>query len=436
MTRAAQLAAGTMSDTQEPNLRFGIGPSNPLAWDCLVPALEAQAQATPGAPALWYQGETIAYEALHARANQLARRLQEMGIVRGDRVALVLQRGVDAIVAILSVLKAGASYVPIDLAYPSARIRYIVEDSGARLAIIDADADVRLPDGFPSLNLGSERARIAALSPDPLQLEYSAVDPIYVIYTSGSTGQPKGAAVSHRSFSNLLQWYISELALSRSDSTLLVSALGFDLTQKNIFAPLLVGGTLNIPATANFDPEYIIEIIERRGVTFVNCTPSSFMPLLEGPAAERHDRLSSLRWVVLGGEPIPVARLLPWLQDARCRARILNSYGPTECTDICAVWPFDGASALSPAPLGRPIDNAVLAVLDGNREPTLLGEEGELWIGGMGVGLGYLGRPALNAEKFVTLDVHGVPTGCTGPATASVGVRTGFSSFLGASITK
>ncbi len=149
MTRAAQLAAGTMSDTQEPNLRFGIGPSNPLAWDCLVPALEAQAQATPGAPALWYQGETIAYEALHARANQLARRLQEMGIVRGDRVALVLQRGVDAIVAILSVLKAGASYVPIDLAYPSARIRYIVEDSGARLAIIDADADVRLPDGFP-----------------------------------------------------------------------------------------------------------------------------------------------------------------------------------------------------------------------------------------------------------------------------------------------
>ncbi len=248
------------------------------------------------------------------------------------------------------------------------------------------------------------------MSPDPLQLEYSAVDPIYVIYTSGSTGQPKGAAVSHRSFSNLLQWYISELALSRSDSTLLVSALGFDLTQKNIFAPLLVGGTLNIPATANFDPEYIIEIIERRGVTFVNCTPSSFMPLLEGPAAERHDRLSSLRWVVLGGEPIPVARLLPWLQDARCRARILNSYGPTECTDICAVWPFDGASALSPAPLGRPIDNAVLAVLDGNREPTLLGEEGELWIGGMGVGLGYLGRPALNAEKFVTLDVHGVPT--------------------------
>lgn len=410
MTMVDQFTDAEAFPVDDPNAVFGIGPSRTLAWDQVVPALEAQALRTPAAIAVRHGEESVDYTSLHRRANQLARCLRDEGVDRGDVVAIILPRSADAIVAILGVLKVGAAYLPIDLAYPSARVSYIVKDSGARIAIVGGAGASCLPEEFRRLDLDAERYRIDAFSATPLDLERGADDPIYVIYTSGSTGEPKGAVITHRSFSNLLQWYIRELGLGQDDATLLVSALGFDLTQKNIFAPLLLGGTLNLPLLGDFDPEQLVAAIETHGVTFVNCTPSSFMPLVEGSVAERPEQLGSLRWVVLGGEPILVTRLLPWLKDTRCRARVLNSYGPTECTDICAVWAFDAASAISPVPLGRPIDNVRLAVLDADQRPTAIGNVGELWIGGAGVGLGYLGRPSLNAEKFVTLDVGGTPS--------------------------
>ena len=385
----------------------GAGPRRDMAWETVTSAFARQARATPNRTAVRRGDVLLTYAGLDAAANRLARQLMGQGVGRGDRVALLLPRDVDAVVAILGVLRAGAAYVPVDMSYPEARIHFIVGDCGCRVAITTSAGLSRLPPGIVSLALDAQAQAIAETPGDALPAVAGADDPIYVIYTSGSTGLPKGAAVTHRSFANLLQWYIRTLGLDGGDSTLLVSALGFDLTQKNIYAPLLVGGTLYLPDFDVFDPEAIVAMVESRSVTFLNCTPSTFLPLVEGAAAGRMERLASLRWAVLGGEPIPIRRLLPWLGHPACRGQILNSYGPTECTDICAAWAMGAANWEDPVPLGRPVDNVFLAVLDEMRRPVAPGVEGELWIGGLGVGLGYLGRPELNAERFMTLRVPG-----------------------------
>jgi len=386
---------------------MGAGPLRAMAWEMVTLAFARQARETPDRTAVRRGDVLLTYAGLDAAANRLARQLMAQGVRRGDRVALLLPRDVDAVVAILGVLRAGAAYVPVDMAYPEARIHFIVRDCGCRVAITTSAGLSRLPAGVASLALDAQAQAIAETPGDALPAASGPDDAIYVIYTSGSTGQPKGAAVTHRSFANLLQWYIRTLGLNGGDSTLLVSALGFDLTQKNIYAPLLTGGTLYLPDFDVFDPEAIVATVEKRSITFLNCTPSTFLPLVEGAAAGRMERLASLRWAVLGGEPIPIRRLLPWLDHPACQGQILNSYGPTECTDICAAWAMGAANWEDPAPLGRPVDNVFLAVLDEARQPVGPGVEGELWIGGMGVGLGYLGRPELNAERFMTLRLPG-----------------------------
>lgn len=386
---------------------FGHGPSRPMLWDTITPVFARQAAATPARTAIRCGDRILTYAELDAASNRLARQLLAEGVGRDGRVALLLPRSIEAVVSILAVLKVGAAYVPVDVTYPDARIQFVIADSRSDLIITTSAHLGRLPVGVRALALNDQACDVAG-RPDGALPEMAKPDSaIYVIYTSGSTGQPKGASVTQRSFANLLQWYIRTLALGPDDATLLVSALGFDLTQKNIFAPLLTGGTLHLPECDVFDPEAIVKTIESRAITFLNCTPSTFLPLVEGAAAGRQERLAGLRWAVLGGEPIPVRRLLPWLQYPSCQGRILNSYGPTECTDICAAWAIDGDNWQEPAPLGRPIDNVFLAVLDAARQPVGVGVEGELWIGGAGVGLGYLDRPDLNAERFLSIAVPG-----------------------------
>lgn len=386
---------------------FGDGPSRSMLWDTITPAFARQAAATPARTAICCGDRIFTYAELDAASSRLARRLMAQGVCPDGRVALLLPRSIEAVVSILAVLKAGAAYVPVDVAYPDARIQFIIADSRCDLVITISAHLGRLPAGARAVALDGQEDVIAARPDDALPEIAGPESAIYVIYTSGSTGQPKGASVTQRSFANLLQWYIRTLELGLDDATLLVSALGFDLTQKNIFAPLLTGGTLHLPVGDVFDPEAIVKTIETRAITFLNCTPSTFLPLVEGAAAERPERLATLRWAVLGGEPIPVRRLLPWLQHPSCHGRILNSYGPTECTDICAAWAIDGNNWEEPAPLGRPVDNVFLTVLDAERQPVGVGVEGELWIGGAGVGLGYLDRPDLNAERFLSIAVPG-----------------------------
>jgi len=226
---------------------------------------------------------------------------------------------------------------------------------------------------------------------------------IYVIYTSGSTGKPKGSSIYHRGFTNLVNWFVTDFKLTAEDSVLVISSFSFDLTQKNFFAPLIVGGQLHLLLQRHYDPKSILQTVHEQKITWLNCTPSAFYPLCEPSENSTFQKLTSLRYVFLGGEPIYLTKLLPWLQSNAYQAKVVNTYGPTECTDICAVYPLDQPARFleQTIPIGQPIYNAKLFILDKNIEPLPIGVIGELHIGGAGVARGYLNCPDLTAKKFI-----------------------------------
>ncbi len=387
---------------------WGLGPRRELAWESVVAAFERQAARTPMNPAVVSPQRSIDYQSLNRRANQLARLLREQGVGASSKTAVCLRTGVDVIVGVMAVLKAGAAYLPLDPNYPAARLEWILKDSQADLLLSHSTLSERLPQETPqTCFIDREAARIEAQPIDNLPAQAGPEDLVYVIYTSGSTGRPKGAGAYHRSFANLLHWYIEALNLAESDRALLISALGFDLTQKNLFAPLLVGGSLHMPSDPTYDADRIAQDISAQAITWINCTPSAFYPLLGNQSTEELQRLSTLRWVVLGGEPIQPSRFRAWADSTRGQSRVMNSYGPTECTDVCAAWVLEADSHDDLVPLGHPIPNVSLSVRDEHLQPVPLGSPGELLIGGIGVGTGYLNRPELNAAKFVRVDSEG-----------------------------
>ncbi len=407
MTHIARIAAEA-PDQACPPIR-AEGHRRPLAWTHVLDAIDAQVRRTPQRIAVVCGTNALDYAALDARSSRLARHLAARGVRPGDRVALCLPRGIDLVVAVLAVLKAGAAYLPLDTRHPAARIAFILADAGVALTVTSGAFRHLMPAGRPACCLDAEAAAIAAaLAAAPLV----ARDPdaaAYAIYTSGSTGEPKGAVACHRGFANLVQWYLDAMAVTAVDRVLAIGAVTFDASQKNLFAPLVVGGALHLPEGDAFDPEAFAATIAKAGITWINGTPSNVYPILEGPGARQPALLRSLRWVVLGGEPINPQRLLPWLRHPDCGARILNTYGPTECTDICAAFAFGAGQGTAPVPLGLPIDNVRLAVLDEAGAPTAPDEAGELWIGGAGLGAGYINRDALNARHFQERAVFGRP---------------------------
>jgi amino acid adenylation domain-containing protein len=373
----------------------------------LAPQIAAQAARTPLALAVADPEGSLTYAELDARANRLARRLLEVGGGPGELVGLCLPRSAELVVALLAVLKAGASYMPLDPNDPRERLALLLDDARPAVLVSRSDFAGRLPERHGrALWLDREDRARGGGGPGELPPPPSPEDLLYVIYTSGSTGRPKGAGVSHGGFANLLAWYTGEFGFDAADRVLLLSSFSFDLTQKNFFAPLLVGGELHL-APAHYDPAQLVATVERSGITRLNCTPSAFYPLVERGEPER---LASLRSVFLGGEPIAPARLAPWLGAPGCRAEVVNTYGPTECTDVVAFHRLAAADLGSgSAPLGRPIPNARLAVLGAAFEPVPAGVAGELSIGGICPGLGYLDDPALTADRFLPDPLAGPP---------------------------
>ncbi len=345
--------------------------------------------------------ESITYDALNRSANQLAHYLQENGLKAGERVAILLGRRVEMITSVLAVLKAGASYVPVDIKYPCERIQYIVNDSGATFAITDAKAKEKLVDANINIfNVDSQMSELNSFAFDGLPEKPKGSQEIYVIYTSGSTGQPKGASVNHVGEVNLQTWYLSSLQLNSSDSTLVISAFGFDLTQKNLFAMLLCGGQIVLPDTDEYDVSIIRSAIASNRITLLNCAPSAFYPLVS--EKEFFPDVQSLRWVVLGGEPIRLGHLSDWLSDTHCNTKLVNSYGPTECTDVVSYHVVENDDiALNSIPIGIPVPNCELHILDEYLKPVAPGLVGELCVTGICVGNGYLNRPDQTAQAFV-----------------------------------
>ena len=359
------------------------------------PLLDAAASVSSG-------DQRLAATTLESRANRLARRLQEAGAGPGKHIGIGLDRSPELLVALLAVVKSGAAYVPLDPVYPPARLTRMIASAGLELVISRADLAGRFTAA------GAPRV-IDLLDPDPRHAADEAPpslatpdDPLYAIFTSGSTGQPKAASVFRRNFANLLDWYIREMRLGPDDTTLVISSPSFDLTQKNFFAPLLTGGRLVLDDGANYDISRISRLIREHQVTVLNCTPSAFYPLVDAAAANGYADLGSLRFAVLGGEPISIPRLRAWLEHPSCKAEVMNSYGPTECADICAFhrlhrgnlddFPF--------VPLGREIPNVTITLRDEDLAPVPDGELGELCIAGAGLGGGYLGDPEKTRRAF------------------------------------
>lgn len=384
-------------------------PDNSLGYATVVHGFMEQVTRTPDAIAVRHGAKALSYRELHLQSSALASWLQQQGAGRHSRVAVCLDRSVDMLVAVLGILKCGAAYVPLDANYPAERLAYILQDSAATVLITQQCVTQRLGEV-----LAASHARVLAMDVDnqwhfsnsshsqdshshlTLTLP-SADDSIYIIYTSGSTGKPKGAEVTHAGEMNLQTWYVNELGLNASDRFLLVSAFGFDLTQKNLFAPLLVGASLIIPDMDDFDLNVVAETLVEAGITVVNCAPSAFYPLVERSDFPGYP-FPALRYLVLGGEPIRLPALQSWLQQGHCT--LVNSYGPTECTDVVAFHCFDHTGEEHSVPLGKAIANTQLYVVDSADHLLPPGVVGELCIGGAGVGKGYTNQPELTAAVF------------------------------------
>lgn len=329
---------------------------------------------------------SLDYQTLISSSNRLATRLQSLGIGKGDFVGVSLHREARLPGVLLAILRTGAAYIPLDPSYPAARIEQMTQS--AKLKHVITSSDHRQHFAGANIILLEEDLPYEEGPSVPLVLD----DFIYAIFTSGSTGQPKAATVYHKGFANLLEWYSRELSLGQNDSTLIISSPSFDLTQKNFFAPLMTGGTLVLDDEETYDITRITRLIREHRITVINCTPSAFYPLVDAAASTGHKDLESLRFVILGGEPISIPRLRAWLENPACHAEIINSYGPTECTDICAFHRLHrGNLDVHPfVPLGQEIPNVSVTIRDEEFTPVPDGELGELCISGIGVGGGYL----------------------------------------------
>lgn len=372
-------------------------------FDPVHARIERQAALTPDAVAIVCGGQRLTYAELEARAGQLASRLIEHGITRGSLVAVCTDRRPELVVAVLAVLKAGGAYVPVDQDNPDERLRFILEDTQARVLLTSKALLQRFANMPAQILCADEEA-----APDATRLERlvgvatGPDDLVYCVYTSGSTGQPKGALNTHRGFANLLDWYTGDLSMRPHDRVMLASSFGFDMTQKSLLGPLCVGAQLVMPACSPAEHLAFTQALATHAPTWLSCAPSAYRSFMEAPAAV------SIGTLVLGGEPLP-ASITSALRGRP--VKLVNSYGPSECSDI-AIWcerSMQHAEADDTAmPLGQPVRNVHIHLLDDRLQPVPVGVPGDLYIAGAGVGRGYLRRPDLTAAYFLP-DPFGAP---------------------------
>ncbi|MFE9245778.1 amino acid adenylation domain-containing protein [Nocardiopsis sp. NPDC006938] len=384
------------------------GPVRPRP-DAGVPELVAeQAARTPGAVAVRGVGAPLTYAEVDGAANGVARALVRRGVRPGDVVGLCVRRGPALVTGMLGVLRAGAAYLPLDPEHPAERLAFVTADAGARLTVTETGAADGLPGG-PLLFL--DREECAPVAAAPVATDPDA--PAYVVHTSGSTGRPKGVVVPHRGIRNRVLWAVDRFGIGPGDRFLQKTTATFDAMAWEVMAPLVAGGTVVLAEHgAEADPALVAGLLVRERITLLQGVPSFLRLLAEEPDLGRAD---DLRLVFSAGEPLPV-RLADRLADAG-GARVVNTYGPTECS-IDVTFHVrersddgrDGRDGAGTVPIGRPLDNTTVLVLGPDGLPVAPGVPGELYVAGEGLAHGYAGRPAQTAERFVP-DPHGPPGG-------------------------
>jgi amino acid adenylation domain-containing protein len=363
---------------------------------------EAQVVRSPDAVALIFEGASLTYAQVNARANRLARFLQTQGVGPDQLVGLYVDRSFEMVIGLLGILKAGGAYVPLDPGYPSDRLTYMLEDAAPRVVLTQSHLRSRLPvatgtivelDGdqqrFASYDAGNVDARARGMHANGLA---------YVIYTSGSTGRPKGAMNEHQGVINRLEWMQRQYQLGPHDRVLQKTPYSFDVSVWEFFWTLMSGAQLVIARPdGHKDPRYLRELIEATGVTTLHFVPSMLQLFLDQPL---QGACPSLRHIVCSGE-----ELTPALEN-RClqtlpQAQLSNLYGPTEAAVDVTYWECSRDPALSRVPIGRPIANIQIHILGPCGQPVPIGVVGEIFIAGVGVGRGYLNRPELTAQRFM-----------------------------------
>jgi amino acid adenylation domain-containing protein len=369
---------------------------------CVHELFEQQAARTPNAVALIYEEQKLTYRELDRRSNRLAARLQALGIGPERVVGLLGERSPEMMVGLLAVLKAGGAYLPLDPATPPARLSFILKDASVALVLLRRRFRACLASvDQPPLSVEIDDCGALASDKDDDTEVKSGVGPdnlVYVIYTSGSTGQPKGVLITHRGVVNYLSWATIAYRAGEGEGAAVQSPLTFDLTVTSLFAALLAGRPVHLL------PEPGVETLatalrSNSDFTLVKLTPSHLETLAQQLAPNEAD--GRTRAFVIGGEPLLGDVLHFWQRHAPA-TRLINEYGPTETVVGCCVYEVpEGQETSGRVPIGRPVANTQLCILDRALQPVPMGVRGELYVGGEGVGRGYLNRPDLTAERFV-----------------------------------
>ncbi len=365
---------------------------------CIHQLFAEQATLTPDAIALVFEDEQISYDVLNHRANQLANYLVKRGVAPEVRVGICIERSIDMVIGLLGILKAGGAYVPLDPAYPTERITFTLQDAGISLLLTHQSLLPRLHQiAVESICLDSLWQELTLESATDPDSAVRAENLAYVIYTSGSTGKPKGVMIPHRALYNHMRWMQADLPLTGSDRVLQKTPFSFDASIWEFYAPLLAGAQLVIARQGGHqDSDYLIAACIEYGITILQLVPSVLRLLLEQGAGM--SRCHSLRSVFCGGEELTAD--LQRAFHAQLDGDLYNLYGPSETTVQVAYWHCRANDGLR-VPIGRPIANTYIYLLDAHQQVVPVGVAGEIYIGGENLGRGYLDQAALTAERFV-----------------------------------
>ncbi|PHM65244.1 Amino acid adenylation [Xenorhabdus stockiae] len=388
-----------------PNLVFPLHTATVSQQKFIHQSIEKQAQHMPDAIAVIFEEQSLSYAELNRQANRIAHYLLTLGVRPDNRVAICTERSLEMIVGLLAILKAGGAYVPLDPHQPTERLAYMLEDS-APVALLTQTPFVnltnRLTDSIPIVNLSNCECCIADMpesNPNPDTLGLTSHHLAYVIYTSGSTGVPKGVMNEHRAVMNSLFWAQKTYQLTPQDRVLQKTPFSFDVSVWELFPPLMFGARLILARPEGHkDPHYLLSETEKHKITFIHFVPSMLQLFLSAIPA---GRCLSLRHILCSGEAFPYALQQKCLAYfAHCQLH--NLYGPTEAAIHVTAWQCVADRYVGRIPIGKPIDNIRIYLLDNQKNPVPVGVSGELYIGGIAVARGYLNRPELTNKHFIS----------------------------------
>jgi amino acid adenylation domain-containing protein len=365
---------------------------------CIHQLFEEQVKKTPDAVAVVFEDEQLTYQQLNERANQLAHYLHSLGVEPDVLVGICVERSLEMVVGLLGILKAGGAYVPLDPSYPTERLSYMLSDTGASVLLTQHNLLSVLPSHAARMVcLNTNWAEIASHSQENLVTNLSSNNLAYVIYTSGSTGQPKGVMNTHQSIHNRLQWMQAAYQLTNCDRVLQKTPFSFDVSVWEFFWPLLTGARIVVARPEGHkDSHYLINLIAQAQITTLHFVPSMLQVFLQ---EQNLAVCRCLQRVFCSGEALPVELMERFFEHFDCEFH--NLYGPTEAAIDVTFWQCQPQADRQVVPIGRPISNTQVYILDSQMQPVPIGVAGELHIGGDGLARGYLNRPELTASKFV-----------------------------------